>query len=187
MSKVNFPDVPEEDWNLDARRTAETGSSDGRRWIGVYATKGGMAYFVARKPESVPKGVLFVAVTDDTSGATAAAKKMLEDVRRREAHMGTKIEPGSVVTHADGQGVHVGVVLEMAGDLARMVFSTTNPDWSDQSRPMSDEEASMMGFSVRRRSYFVPVVRVVDDLSPLGRFFPEHRVLEMLNEFRFDE
>ena len=186
MSKVSFPDVPEGDWDIDARRATVREPHD-RRWIGVYVTKGGMAYFVARKPESIPNGVLCVTFTDDPSGAIAKAKQMLDEARKREVHIGSRMEPGSVVTHADGQGVHVGVVLKIVGDMAWMVFSTTSSDWNDQSRPMSDEEASMMGFAVRRKSYFAPVVRFVDDLSPLGRFFPEYRVSEMLEEFKFDE
>jgi hypothetical protein len=185
MTKVGFPDVPDEDWAAGGRQDAP---GRVRRWIGLYEARRGPAVFVVSVPELVPKDAICVEETDDAPGANERARGILREfLSSRPGSPSPKLEPGSVVTHSDGQAVHSGVVLAVDGDWVRMLFSTSSPLWNSKSRPMTTDEQAMMGFASKGSSYFAPVVRAAEDLSPLGRFFPEHRVAALLEEFDFEE
>lgn len=181
MSKINYPDVPDKDWDPKTRVVI---TRSGKRWVGIFETKKGIASFISSRMSSIPNNALYFEEVDYKEARTKATE-ILDQYKSSISKLveTNKLEPGSVVAHSDGQKVHLGVVLRIKDEQAFMVMSTTNPVWSKQSRPMTNEEKIMLG--VKKDSYFVPVIREVHDLSLLGRYFPQHRVQELLNEFKF--
>lgn len=95
------------------------------------------------------------------------------------------IDVGTVVCHTDGARTHVGVIVGFLNhNKIQIIFSTTNPDWSTSSRPMSKDEKILLGFPDRgKQTYFAPVIRFIDEIYSLLYQFPLHRVEQLRKEF----
>lgn len=94
--------------------------------------------------------------------------------------------PGSVAHFSDGQKAHTGVVLDVSEDGdAWALFLTSNPLWNKQCRAMTPDELALCGFSRRDgvQTYFAPVIRPARDAFHSGVTLPDHRVLDLMEEF----
>jgi len=94
--------------------------------------------------------------------------------------------PGAVAHFTDGQKTHTGVVLDVSEDGdAWALFLTSNPRWNKRCRPLTADELALCGFSKKDdvQTYFAPVIRPANDAYPSDISFPDHRVLDLSNEF----
>jgi hypothetical protein len=94
--------------------------------------------------------------------------------------------PGAVAHFTDGQKAHTGVVLDVSEDGdAWTLFLTSNPHWNKRCRPLTLDELTLCGFAKKddRQTYFAPVVRPSQDAYPSDVTFPDHRVLDLVEEF----
>lgn len=189
MSKIRFPDVPEEDWDPSNRARAISESE--KRWIGVRIGKRGAHSFIVSRMDMIPSDAVQIEEVDSQVAKERVKKLIDEYISSKPGFCGSDgtvpdLEPGSVVAHTDGYGVHLCIILKTDGQLASMVMCTSSPYWNELSRKLTTEEAAMMGFIMKKTTYLAPVTREISDLSPLGRYFPEHRVKDLIKEFHFD-
>lgn len=99
--------------------------------------------------------------------------------------METELKPGDVVVHGDGNATHKAILLKLKStpDRALCLFFTSNPEWGVVSRRATKDEIALVALVERRETYLTSAIRPVEDLSPTGLTFPEHRIPELLMEF----
>lgn len=98
----------------------------------------------------------------------------------------TNIMPGDIVSLADSDGNHIGIVLSINKDDCKLLLCTSNPYWNEFSRRLSSDERkyfSNIFFNKNKATYFAPVKRSIRNVYNLGGSFPEHRVQALLDEF----
>ena len=95
------------------------------------------------------------------------------------------ILPGEIVSLADREGNHVGLVINIDKDFCELLLCTTNPNWNPFSRKLSNDERIYFGniFIRSKTTYFAPVKRRTADVYSLGVSFPDHRVEGLKEEF----
>jgi len=150
-------------------------------FYGVIQSTNGLSTFVHRKRSKVPNGAL---VIKECQALNRDAALRIADEFREDYLRGTKFRPGEIVIYADNHGQHTAIVLHSMKYESYFVFVTSNPHWGRTSREISKEEQALMGFPDKGRiSYFTPVIRDNDMAVSTGRFYPVHRVQELIVEF----
>jgi len=152
----------------------------------VYATGFPKPSLFIRKGEYSPDKYIFIrTVTCEPSKINKIAEGIFyEEMRafKKDPTPATHIEIGDVVTHSDGKGkAHRGVVLDIEGNRALLVFCTTNKDWNKKARIATEEERKL--FCFKSKTYIAPVVKDLRDLYKIGYSFPQYRIEEFIEEF----
>lgn len=131
-------------------------------------------------------GLRFVVTNRDCGYEIDGTEAALRDLSGEpKVESPNTIRPGSIVVCADSQGHHIGVVLDASEEDVWLLFCTSNPYWNPKSRKLTTEELSLLGFPKRSRTtYFAPVYQPRNVMSLMEHTFPQHRVEELLKEFR---
>lgn len=90
---------------------------------------------------------------------------------------------GDIVVHADGFKEHTAIVLRKERYKSHLLFVTSNPRWHPGCRKMDKEEQALLGYPIKKTSYFAKVRRNNDDLVATGKTYPEHRIIALMKEF----
>ena len=81
----------------------------------------------------------------------------------------------------DGRGIHVGIILKREKRASYMLFVTSNPNWG--MRQITCDELALLGFPIKRTSYFTLVRRPNRNVRQTNITFPDYRLTELVEEF----
>ena len=162
-------------------------------FYGVYITSNGCyAAFVCKKRKKVPSTSILTC-RKITSGPDAVSRSefLLRELEERYL-ISDRIEDsclefnnGDIVIHADGNGEHTAIILSKGETHSEILFITSNPKWHPETRKLTYEEQTLLGFSIKKTSYFAKVIRCNNEMAATGRSYPQHRIFDLIKEFCF--
>ncbi len=94
-----------------------------------------------------------------------------------------KLVAGQIVHFIDSD-YHLGLLLTVGTKKSYMLMVTSSDNWNGRSRRITKDEFSLLGMPQRKISYFAPVSRPNEDITPTGITYPQHRLLDLIQEFK---
>lgn len=99
----------------------------------------------------------------------------------------SRLLPGMVTTHADGDGNHTAIILSVKYDLCKVLFLTGSEYISDSYREASEIEVYLTGIRKVKTTYLALVERRTEEFYYRGIMYPEYRVKDLIKEFLEEE
>ncbi len=151
------------------------------RHVGIYRTRKGLQTFVCRKPEKAhPETIEII-------------KTIKSEVQNVEIQLFRKYldQPivrsylGRVGDHYDGLKRHVALCLNFreSEQECDLLFFTSNPLWSPQSRPVTLEECHESGLPWNPYTYLAPCTRFFKEIAWTDRVLSQDTVEKLRREF----
>lgn len=153
-------------------------------WYGVHRTsRGKMAGFIVKNPDLVPSDVMIIRQTFGIQGARRDLDLMLAEVLNPAP---PKMAPGALITLSDGDGIHLGVLIDTRGEEFALVVLTSNPYWNPLARPATPDDLAALRKSATKITYLAPIVRPKANVFHRHGEISQHRVDAMRTEFNWD-
>lgn len=163
-------------------------------YIGVRRTPNGKLFtqVVREYPEKL-KTTKWLAVRRVTASSQLekAEKELIEAVGRGISTYEPKSPRadffGRVGYHSDGGRTHTVICVGEAMQQCCVLFLTSHPSWNPYARPLTTDEAGMVGHPRKGiPTYLAPVLRPEDEIHWSDLYLTEHRIQALREEFFAD-